>query len=63
MPVVSGVGDQGNDIDEGALPQVLWDYNIIIMATDPTTAGMARSKEGKHDLVVYDSAPTGKPGL
>ena len=54
LGTITGMGGQGNA--EGALPQVLWDYGY-------RSNNYRCGKEGKHDLVVYDSAPTGKPGL
>jgi hypothetical protein len=52
LGTITGVGGQGNA--EGALPQVLWDYGY-------RSSNYRCGKEGKYDLVVCDSAPTGKP--
>ena len=52
LGTVTGMGGQGNA--EGTLPQVLWDYGY-------RSSNYRCGKEGKYDLVVYDSAPTGKP--
>ena len=54
LGTITGMGDQGNAV--GALPQVLWDYGY-------RSNNYRCGKEGKHDLVVYDTAPTGKSGL
>ena len=54
LGTITGMGGQGNA--EATLPQVLWDYGY-------RSNNYRCGKEGKHDLVVYDSAPTGKPGL
>ena len=48
LGTITGMGGQGND--EGALPQVLWDYGY-------RSNNYRCGKEGKYDLVVYDSAP------
>ena len=54
LGTITGMGGQGNA--EEALPLVLWDYGY-------RSNNYRCGKEGKHDLVVYDTAPTGKSGL
>ena len=52
LGTITEVGSQGNA--EGALPLVLWDYGY-------RSNNYRCGKEGKYDLVVYDSAPAGEP--
>ena len=54
LGTIIDVGDQLQATAEGSLPQVLWDNGY-------RSSNYRCGKDGKYDLVVYDSAPTGKP--
>ena len=55
LGTITELGGQGNAA-EGALPLVLWDYGY-------RSNNYRCGKEGKYDLIVYDSAPAGEPIL